>query len=66
MAWWRRAWPGGRRQEPALRSADDAVRRSVRSRRPLLDMSPRCDASVYLTRVARKLAQPDSSQAAQR
>ena len=45
-------------------SHDEGVRRSVRGRRPLLDMSPRCDASVYLTRVARKLAQPDSSQAA--
>jgi flagellar biosynthesis protein FlhG len=37
-------------------SFDEAVRRSIRSRRPLLEVAPRCDASVYLARVAKKLA----------
>jgi flagellar biosynthesis protein FlhG len=37
-------------------SHDEAVRRSVVSRVPLLELAPRSDASVYLTRVARKLA----------
>jgi len=37
-------------------SFDEGVRRSVRGRRPLLEVAPRCDASVYLERVARKLA----------
>ena len=37
-------------------SFDEAVRRSIRSRRPLLELEPRCDASVYLARVAKKLA----------
>ena len=37
-------------------SYDEGVRRSVLSRRPLLELAPRCDASIYLARVARKLA----------
>jgi flagellar biosynthesis protein FlhG len=37
-------------------SHDEGVRRSVRSRRPLLELEPRCDASIYLARVARKIA----------
>jgi len=36
-------------------SHDDRVRRSVRSRRPLVDLAPRSDAALYLGRVARKL-----------
>jgi len=45
---------------------DDGVRRSVRSRRPLLELAPRCDASIYLARVANKLAAtaPAASQGA--
>jgi flagellar biosynthesis protein FlhG len=35
---------------------DDRARRSVRGRRPLVDVDPRCDAAVYIGRVARKLA----------
>jgi flagellar biosynthesis protein FlhG len=38
-------------------SYDDRVRRSVRSRRPLVDMAPRSDTALYLGRVARKLAE---------
>jgi len=35
---------------------DDRARRSVRDRRPLVDVDPRCDAAVYIGRMARKLA----------
>jgi flagellar biosynthesis protein FlhG len=34
---------------------DEAARRSVRSRRPVVDANPRSDAAIYLERVARKL-----------
>jgi len=34
---------------------DPSARASVRARRPLVDSDPRCDASVYLARIARKL-----------
>jgi flagellar biosynthesis protein FlhG len=34
---------------------DESVRRSVRMRRPLVDVDPRSDAAIYITRVARKL-----------
>ncbi len=34
---------------------DDAARRSVRMRRPLVNANPRSDAAIYITRVARKL-----------
>ena len=37
-------------------SHDDRVRRSVRSRRPLVELAPRSDPALYLGRVARKLA----------
>ncbi len=37
---------------------DDAVRRSVRERRPLVEVSPRCDAAIYIGRIARKLLAP--------
>jgi len=37
-------------------SHDDRVRRSVRSRRPLVEMAPRSDPALYLGRVARKIA----------
>jgi flagellar biosynthesis protein FlhG len=36
---------------------DDAVRRSLQQRRPLLDVEPRSDAAVYLRRIAKKLAE---------
>jgi len=35
---------------------DEAARRSVRARQPLVDAHPRSDAARYLARVARKLA----------
>jgi flagellar biosynthesis protein FlhG len=35
---------------------ESAVRRSVRARRPLVVEDPRCDAAIYLTRIAAKLA----------
>ena len=35
---------------------DDRARRSVRDRRPLVDLDPSCDAAVYIGRMARKLA----------
>lgn len=35
---------------------DDAARRSVIARRPVVDSQPDCDAAIYLRRVARKLA----------
>ena len=34
---------------------DEAARRSVRSRRPVVAANPRSDASIYIQRVARKL-----------
>jgi len=34
---------------------DDQVRRSLRARRPIVDIYPRSDASIYLSRIARKL-----------
>ena len=34
---------------------EDAARRSVRSRLPLVELAPDCDASVYIRRVAAKL-----------
>jgi len=34
---------------------DEAARRSVRSRRPVVEMHPRSDAAIYIERVARKL-----------
>jgi flagellar biosynthesis protein FlhG len=34
---------------------DDLVRRSVRARRPLVITDPRSDASIYMSRIARKL-----------
>ena len=34
---------------------DEAARRSVRSRRPVVDSNPRSDAAIYIERVARKL-----------
>jgi flagellar biosynthesis protein FlhG len=36
---------------------DEAVRRSLQKRRPLIDIEPRSDAAVYLKRIARKLAE---------
>lgn len=36
---------------------DEAARRSVRSRQPLVDAHPRSDAARYIVRVARKLAE---------
>jgi flagellar biosynthesis protein FlhG len=36
---------------------DEAVRRSLQKRRPLVDVEPRSDAAVYLKRIARKLAE---------
>jgi flagellar biosynthesis protein FlhG len=36
-------------------NCDDAVRAAVLKRRPLLDVSPHSDASIYLKRIARKL-----------
>ncbi len=37
---------------------DDAARRSVRKRQPLVEVNPRCDAAIYIGRVARKLIAP--------
>ncbi len=34
---------------------DESARRSVRARRPLIDVYPRSDASIYISRIARKL-----------
>jgi MinD-like ATPase involved in chromosome partitioning or flagellar assembly len=36
---------------------DDAVRRSLAQRRPLVDVEPRSDAAVYLKRIAHKIAE---------
>ena len=35
---------------------DEAARRSVRARQPLVEAHPRSDAARYIVRVARKLA----------
>ena len=40
---------------------DDSVRKSVLSRRPVVQTHPRSDASVYLRRIAQKLAEPVES-----
>jgi flagellar biosynthesis protein FlhG len=34
---------------------DESARRSVHARRPLIDVYPRSDAAIYLSRIARKL-----------
>jgi flagellar biosynthesis protein FlhG len=34
---------------------DDEARQSVRARRPLVDLNPRSDAAIYVSRIARKL-----------
>jgi flagellar biosynthesis protein FlhG len=34
---------------------DELARRSVRARRPLVDVFPRSDAAIYVSRIARKL-----------
>jgi MinD-like ATPase involved in chromosome partitioning or flagellar assembly len=34
---------------------DPAVREAVLAMRPLIDVAPKCDAAVYLQRIARKL-----------
>jgi flagellar biosynthesis protein FlhG len=39
-------------------SHDENARKAVRSRRPLVDLSPRSDAAVYFGRVAKKLLAP--------
>jgi flagellar biosynthesis protein FlhG len=39
-------------------SHDENARKAVRSRRPLVDLSPRSDAAVYFARVAKKLLAP--------
>ena len=36
---------------------DEDVRRSVRSRRPVVDLKSSADASIYIQRIARKLTQ---------
>ena len=36
---------------------DAAVRAAVLARRPLIDVAPKCDAAIYLQRIARKLAE---------
>ena len=40
---------------------DEAVRHSVIGRRPLVDADPRCDAAIYIARVARKLVGADEA-----
>ena len=40
---------------------DDAVRRSVRARSPVVEQQPRSDAAVYIARIAAKLAAPQPS-----
>jgi hypothetical protein len=42
---------------------DENARRSIRGRRPLVDVAPRSDAAVYITRVARKLVNASSAAA---
>jgi flagellar biosynthesis protein FlhG len=36
---------------------DEGARRSVRGRRPLVELNPRSDAAIYVARVARKLVE---------
>lgn len=43
---------------------DEAVRRSVKARRPLVDAHPRSDAAIYIARLARKLLKPPPPAAA--
>lgn len=45
---------------------DDAARRSIRDRRPIVASKPRSDASIYIARIARKLAAPRRAATAQR
>jgi len=45
---------------------DEAVHRSVRARRPLVDAEPRSDAAIYIARLARKLLKPSVAAAARR
>jgi len=40
---------------------DEHARRSVRGRRPLVEVAPRSDAAIYINRVARKLANAPSA-----
>jgi flagellar biosynthesis protein FlhG len=40
---------------------DEAARRSVRARRPIVTGHPRSDASIYIARIARKLLVPRPS-----
>jgi flagellar biosynthesis protein FlhG len=42
---------------------DKNARRSVRGRRPLIDVAPRSDAAIYINRVAHKLASTSSAAA---
>jgi flagellar biosynthesis protein FlhG len=42
---------------------DEAARRSVRARRPIIAAHPRSDASIYIARIARKLLVPRPSAA---
>ena len=39
---------------------DETARHSVRARRPLVDIYPRSDASIYISRIARKLLTSES------
>ena len=41
---------------------DAAVRAAVLARRPLIDVAPKCDAAIYLQRIARKLAEIDTEE----
>jgi flagellar biosynthesis protein FlhG len=47
---------------------DESARRSVRARRPLIDVYPRSDAAIYISRIARKMladrAAPQSTEGA--
>ncbi len=42
---------------------DEAVRKSIVARKPLIEFAPTCDAAIYLQRIARKLiaSQPDTT-----
>jgi flagellar biosynthesis protein FlhG len=40
---------------------DDTARHSVRARRPLIDVYPRSDAAIYISRIARKLLNAGSN-----
>jgi flagellar biosynthesis protein FlhG len=42
---------------------DENARRSVRGRRPLVEVAPKSDAAIYISRVARKLASAPSAAA---